>query len=191
MPWKSVKIPKEIQDTDKDTGWRAEQAADEDHLRGRTKGTEVFDMDDAGILTLVKQSAARAHIGGDTHQTIPTADYTKVELATETYDIQGEFDSTTHYRFTATNAGIYLITGQVNYISPVVNKQYSALIFKNGVTTMFPYVHSSTTDGVTSVTIDILSLAAGDYVELWTYHNAGGNELIDKNYTFMAVIKLQ
>lgn len=86
-------INSKILDADGDTGWEVEQAADEDKIRGKVAGVEAFLLDDAGILTLAKQSAALAQFTGAKYQILDRA-AVKVRLNTEIYDIQGEFDST-------------------------------------------------------------------------------------------------
>lgn len=83
----------EIRDTDGDTGIRTEQIADEDQIRGRTAGTECLLLSDVGILTLAKQSRARAYKSSQT-QTLKTAAPARVLFDAETYDNQNEFDST-------------------------------------------------------------------------------------------------
>ena len=48
-----------------------------------------------------------------TNQAISDDSWTKVQLNAESFDIGGEFDSTTNYRFTATTTGYYLVCGQI------------------------------------------------------------------------------
>ena len=45
-----------------------------------------------------------------TTQTVATATETKIQFDNESYDLGGEFDPTTNYRFTSTNGGIYIIS---------------------------------------------------------------------------------
>ena len=87
-----------IQDADGDTSWDVEQSADEDKIHGKVKGVEAFLLDDAGILTLAKQPAARAYLG--TNQSIPDQTTTVLNIDTENFDIQGEFNTST-YRYIA------------------------------------------------------------------------------------------
>jgi len=106
-----------IQDADGDTYLWVEKTADEDKIHGAVKGVEAFLLDDAGILTLAKQSAARANFSGNKYQ-IKDRTLVKVRLNTEDYDIQDEFDSTEKTgAATATTA---------NHLIDTVNNQFTA-----------------------------------------------------------------
>jgi len=64
-------------------------------------------------------------------QTISFGTGTKVQLQTEEFDTNSNFDSTTNYRFTPTVAGYYLIIGSVT--AAVSGGTYSqSSIWKNG-----------------------------------------------------------
>lgn len=125
-------------------------------------------------------------------QTIGTGSATKVALNAEDYDIMAEFDSTTNYRFTAKKKGHYIIIGSVNYKDPVADKIVSAYIYKNGSVVTENSVHTSSTSGITVMVADILSLDAGDYIELYTEHNTGANEDIEavSSRTFLSIHKI-
>ena len=97
-----------IQDADGDTLIDTEETSDKDEVQGKVAGVEFFRGHADGIITLAKQSAARAYLSGSS-QTIPKNVWTKIELNNESYDIQSEFDTTTNHRFTATRAGCYLV----------------------------------------------------------------------------------
>jgi len=81
----------ELLDTDLDTGWNVEQAADEDKIHGKVKGVEAFLLSDKGILTLAKQSSSKAWLDGDWGG-IPTTTGVKVPLNTIVHDIQSEWN---------------------------------------------------------------------------------------------------
>lgn len=182
---------KTITDADADTKIQTEESADEDKIRMDVKAVEAFLLDDAGVLTLAKQSRARAY-RATSGQTITTDTFTKVQLNAENYDEQAEFDSTTNYRFTAKTAGYYLAIGQVMYRATVANHRIAAIIRRNGsdiAQNLFPTNGQSY---VTSNATDAVYLAVGDYLELWTYQDCGVNEIIHESLqnTFMAVHKL-
>jgi len=82
-----------LADADGDTWIDVEKNTDEDKIRMAVAGVEAFHLDNLGILTLAKQSAARAYFTGDKYQ-IKDRTRVKVRLNTEDYDLQGEFDPT-------------------------------------------------------------------------------------------------
>jgi hypothetical protein len=166
-----------IQDADADTSWDVEQTADEDKVHGKVKGVEAFLLDDAGVLTLAKQSRVAAYL--PSNQNISTNTWTKINLAAEDYDEQGEFDITTNYRFTAKKAGYYFVVGQVRYVT--ANLPQTACYGdarKNGaesITMTFEYQGNGVEMG--AICIHIFQLAVNDYLELWTWQNSGATQV--------------
>lgn len=179
-----------IEDADQDTGIYTEQAPDEDKIHIKTKGVECGLFSDDGILTLAKQSRSRAFLAGA--QAIPHATFTKVVLDGEDYDNQNEFDIAVNSRFTAKEAGYYMITGFPRYANPTADKYCFVYIYKNAAQVSGGGFHSSWTGDLTAPDTDVLYLAANDFIELWTYHNCGGNESLrnGSDRTFFAVHKL-
>ena len=143
-----------------------------------------------GPITLPLQSAARAYRNGG--QNISDGTATKVQLNAESYDVLGEFDSTTNNRFTATVAGYYQVNGQVVYPGPDANTRIRAMIYKNGaeVAANLNTLAYSTDCGVH--VSDIVSLAIGDYLELYTQVDGSGTEAITgaATATYMSIHKL-
>jgi len=136
---------------------------------------------------------SRARAYRDTSaQSIAASTNVKVELNAESYDEQGEFDSSTNYRFTATKAGYYLVCAAIEYAGMDDGVRYKASIYKNGTEVARNYQRAGGT-GSQAVTIsDIVYLAAGDYLELWTKHESSGAQDISYGsaLTFMAIHKL-
>jgi len=97
-----------IQDADGDTYLWVEKTADEDKIHGVVKDVEALLLDDVGILTLAKQSAARAYYTGAKYY-IKDRTVVKVRLNTVDYDIQGEFDSTEKTGTTTAGTAYHLI----------------------------------------------------------------------------------
>ena len=165
-----------IQDADSDTSWDVEQTADEDKVHGKVKGVEAFLLDDAGVLTLAKQSRAAAHLA--VSQNILTNTWTKILLDTEDYDTQNEFDEVTNHRFTAKKAGYYFVVGQARYVT--VNLPQTACyadVRKNGgesITMTFEYSGNGVEMG--AICIHIFQIAVNDYLELWTWQNSGATQ---------------
>ena len=161
-----------IQDADGDTSWDVEQTANEDKIHGKVKGVEAFLLDDAGVLTLAKQSRAAAHLSAN--QDILDSTWTKVNLNAEDYDEQGEFDPTTNYRFTAKKAGYYFVVGQARYLqTDLPLTRCYADVRKNGIESIpMTFVYSGNVE-MGAICIHIFQLAVNDYLELWTWQDSG------------------
>ena len=189
--WKCKSVSgTKIQDADGDTSWDVEQTADEDKVHGKVKGVEAFLLDDAGILTLAKQSGAKAHKATG-NQTVHDSTDTKVILEVEDHDIQGEYDPTS-YRFTAKAAGLYLIVGQTFYTATVDLKAYQVKIFKNGADlATIQRVANGTADGLNQCTT-VAFLAVGDYIELYAVQYSGADASLQAAYNnnWLAVAKI-
>ena len=117
--------------------------------------------------------AFRARLNGDfNHNSNNT--YLKVPFATEDYDTDSAYDSTTNYRFTVPSgqAGKYFINAflRANYNCAVVIS-----IYKNG-----SGVHYSDagTNGLAVVSPQItttMNLSVSDYIEIYVFQNSGGS----------------
>jgi len=165
-----------MRDDDNDTKIQVEESADEDHIRMDVAGVEAFDLDDAGVLTLAKQSIIRAH-GSGSATTFPSDTGTKGNFNSESFDIQNEFDTSTK-RFTASVAGKYLVIAQ-SAAWYLANVRVRANIYKNGaqysnwegaVGNNFDYPHMRI--------IDVVDLAANDYVEAYFYQYSGSDKTL-------------
>jgi hypothetical protein len=96
----------------------------------------------------------------------------KIQLNTEDFDTNNNFDSTTNYRYTAPVSGFYWLSGTTRSDTGSA-VQTQCYIYKNGAVELcgtqyagiFP---ASTVSG-------LVQLAAGDYVELWAYWGANNN----------------
>lgn len=171
--WKAKAIVStKIVDADADTKVDVEDGADEDIVRMDVAGVEAFHLSAVGILTLAKQSRARAH-RKTTAQSMPEA-WTKMEVNNESYDEQNEFDSTTNYRFTATEAGYYLCIVNAA-IQMIADKFLWVSIWKNGVETATVDFHSSLSNWLYGLSTSVIYLAATDFIEGYVQHDCGGN----------------
>ncbi len=99
--------------------------------------------------------------------------FTKVQLNTETFDTNSNFDPTTNYRFTPTVAGYYQISGAVSIEGSSSITRFFSTIYKNGVET---YRGADITgSGVQSVVSAVLFLnGSTDYVELYGWGQGSG-----------------
>lgn len=94
---------------------------------------------------------------------------TKIQFDTEDYDTGNNFDSTTNYRFTAPVAGFYLFLATVNWNANTAATNHICYIYKNGVRFKDgPLLFSASTSGnIGVIVMDMIDLAASDYVEIW------------------------
>jgi len=168
-----ARVGPKIQDANADTSWDVEQSANEDKVHGKVKGVEAFLLDDAGVLTFAKQSAARVY-RATTVQSIPNATWTKAQLDAKKFDIQNEYDVTTNYRFTAKTAGIYFGAVVVAFTWTSTSGELLALnIYKNGVAAGDMYIWPCGAAYAYVGTPFAFQLAVGDYLEVWVYQGTG------------------
>ena len=125
------------------------------------------------------------------NQTITTgASGEKLAHDTEVYDVGSGYDNVTNFRFTAAVAGLYSFTGAVRYTAMADASRVQTWIMKNGNTDLG--IHELQTAGALAscsiVHTGPVRLAAGDYVEHWTYQNSGGDEdvITDSEASFFA-----
>jgi hypothetical protein len=110
------------------------------------------------------------------NQSIPNNTETKVQLNAEIFDLGGDFDSTTNYRFTAPVTGYYRIDTMVSWPSAVANAEYQHLLYINGGTySELKYTGYPAAAGIYSQTSStIFQLDSSDYLELFVKQQSGG-----------------
>jgi len=171
-----ARVGPKIQDADADTSWDVEESADEDKVHGKVKGVEAFLLHDDGILDLAKQSYVFVY--GNTDQSVPNATWTPMNLNTIVTDKQGEYNTTTHL-FTAKKAGVYMISAAIKTLANTVAGQYICLgVLKNGGWLFDVYVIAAAANKYTGVNgSTIVTLAAGDTLQLTAYQTSGGAQI--------------
>jgi len=102
----------------------------------------------------------------------------KISLNAESYDSNGNFDSTTNFRYTAPVDGFYSFSGQIR-LSASNGNAFGAVLFKNGAQiSLGPVlVMAAAFDQGFNVT-DILQLSAGDYIELYLVNGDAGSRTV-------------
>ncbi len=149
--------------------------------------TQLTDLTDAGDSALHYHSADRIAIGFTSraraslgsNQTVTTATETKVELDTEQYDGDEEFDKDTDYRFTAVSAGYYFVSGVLFWTTVADGVVTRVMIYRNGTQYC---MHAQRTGGAgftSNFVSDVVYLAAGQYIELYVIQNAVGNLILE------------
>lgn len=120
-----------------------------------------------------KQYYFLATLGGSQQSGFTSSTYTKVNINTEVSDVDGVYNNST-YKFTAPETGIYFVRGSVNsYLGNRVN----AYLFVNGSNTLAGSMTPAGSLGP-SIVAGVLSLTAGDYVELYAYQDSGSTDQI-------------
>ena len=114
-------------------------------------------------------------------QSISNITFTKIQINTENFDTNSNFDPTTNYRFTPTVAGYYQVNGCVNGVASGVIRAVRAYIYKNGSALKLGNFADIGT-GATAATImsgsvhDLIYMnGTTDYLELYTWiqNNSG------------------
>ena len=133
-------------------------------------------------------SKVRAYISANF--TLANNTWTKVALNAKTFDGLGEFDSTTNYRFTAQAAGYYLVMGRTQCNGNSVDQQsVGVAIYKNG--SFYDYtevIAPAANKYIASQFLQVISLAATDYLELYAWQTSGGNQVMSGNWTATVLV---
>jgi len=146
-----------------------------------------------GAGTLYTESAAVISGAGayqNAAQSVAGMVFTKINLQAKQFDACLEFDATTS-RFTAKQTGLYQVNAGMCVASPQVGSGYFSAIFKNGV----QVVRGANVTGFAAsvkgqaVACGVLSLQAGDYVEMYGYGDNGFNCVAQD--TVMSVGRIQ
>ena len=123
------------------------------------------------------------------NQSMPGASaFTKIQLNSEDFDTNNNFDSTTNYRYTAPVDGFYCFQGAVTS-APTAGDSHSCYLYKNGSAiargnALVVYVTFTHTFVVTTM----IKLVAGDYIELYYQNGAPGAHNVNgnSNQTFLS-----
>jgi hypothetical protein len=121
---------------------------------------------------------------GGANQALTTATFTKVQLSSEEFDTNSNFDNATNYRFTPTVAGYYQISGAVGLNG--TNTRLLCSIYKNGAE-FFRGVDASVNVSQVNVSALISFNGSTDYIELYVYATFVGTSNITtgQKYTYL------
>jgi hypothetical protein len=103
-----------------------------------------------------------------TNQSITTSTFTKITFASEEFDTNSNFDSTTNYRFTPTVAGYYLIVAGYNPNSGGTPSRCILDIYKNGSQLKRVFDTSTRCDDSSGSCLVSMN-GTTDYVEAYAY----------------------
>lgn len=115
-----------------------------------------------------------------TNQTLTAGTYTKMAFATEEFDTNSNFDTST-YRFTPQVAGYYQVNGAFALTSQFGTGQSFITIYKNGA--KFKTGTDANIAGLISHVISTLIYLNGttDYIEAYAYQGSAGSLTIASN----------
>jgi hypothetical protein len=152
---------------------------------GGTPRNAIVINGDEGSVTMARQSYVRASRA--TTQAITAATSTIIQYNTETTDVLGEYDNATNYRFTAKDAGVYVVSANVMIQEA---RTFYISIFVNGTS-----IHSAQTTAGTSydscpITASV-KLNAGDYVDIRLYiWGSNGTIQNDGGHSWLTITKV-
>ena len=109
-------------------------------------------------------------------QTITINTWTKVQLSSETYDPNGDFDSSSDYDYTVPTGqdGVYVISGGIALDTPADAAVCFIAIYVNGSPVTKTYENTGGANGYGTIISDICDLDAGDLVTLYVRHASSG-----------------
>jgi|688.fasta_scaffold651137_3 hypothetical protein len=130
-----------------------------------TNSNQTITIPDATGTMMVSGNMPAFSATAGTSQSISSSTWTKIQFATEQFDTNNNFDSTTNYRFTPTVAGYYLITLAAGHGSASNNVLGS--IYKNGSSYQQGQGNatSATYDPCVNISCVIYFNGSSDYVE--------------------------
>jgi len=137
---------------------------------------ETVDMTN-GTITLnssMKMTPAfRARLSADFVHNVNNT-YLKVPFATEDYDTDSAYDSTTNYRFTVPSgqAGKYFINSSLR---ATYNCAVVISIYKNGSGAHYSDAGTNGSATVSPQITTTMNLSVGDYIEIYLFQNSGGS----------------
>jgi len=163
-----------IGDADLDTKFETERSADEDIVRAKAGGQDIFEGYSSGIIRIVKNSDCSVY--RTTDLTVSHDTWTQVtDFDGTDWDNQSEFDLT-NGKFTATKPGKYLVYMGAAWGGNSTGRR-GVRLYKNG-STYSPYhlVCAGCGDPIYFIgrTLQV-PLDAGDYLEFYVYQDSGVN----------------
>jgi len=151
-------------------------------------GTQVLNINTAGILTLPKQSACYAYLSSN--QSISANVVTKINLDATLFDTQNEFDATNH-RITVSKNGKYLIIGSININAETSGNILFNIIERNGVQVGISKLTAAANVSHIFNVVTVLELEAGDYIELFAKNTNNDTTIFaGSDVTYLCVIKI-
>ena len=150
----------------KPMGFRAED------IRFATGSNERMRIDGSGNVTKPYQPSFYA-FRSPPNYTTSSSTWQKVQLTGTRWNTGGHY-STSNYRFTAPVSGVYHFDGGVNRYGITAGALFRVAFYVNGSTYIYGHVdYSYGTSDLKYMISSKVKLDANDYIELYSYSNAG------------------
>jgi hypothetical protein len=108
-------------------------------------------------------------------QTLSANVYTKIQLNTERFDTNSNFDPTTNYRFTPTVAGYYQINYALYGTTTGTITSFIGALYKNGAAYEYGSIANGTLGNLAFATASLVYMnGTTDYLELYININGTG-----------------
>tara|TARA_Y100000114_G_scaffold132991_1_gene132079 strand:- start:640 stop:1221 length:582 start_codon:yes stop_codon:yes gene_type:complete len=130
--------------------------------------------------------------------TVGNNSYTKLEFQNEVYDTDSAFDNSSNYRFTVPSGkgGYYNFNLVISPDNGVTFSDWRVRLYKNGSSgglangfhSFLSDTKSASGDFPTITGSCVVNLSAGDYIEVYGFHNSGSNRTF--NWPFFQGNKL-
>jgi hypothetical protein len=151
-------------------------------------------IDAAHLASLVGVNTPSFSVRMASILSVATSTNTKLPWAYEDWDSDSAFDSATNYRFTVPTGkgGKYQFTC-VSMQQNLDDGEYAYLkVYKNGSedTKHGQRLYQSTSDVGHPRIVTTMSLAAGDYIEIYYWHNQGANQNVLSDYSLFSGFRL-
>ena len=143
-------------------------------LQLQSNGTTVATIAATGVNAGIQMGAAfapafSAYLASG--QTITASTFTKVQINTEEFDTNSNYDNATNYRFTPTVAGYYQVNGTIRYDASTTPTRCIVSIYKNGAEFKRGNdLGNNSTEAIVSTLVYFNG--STDYIELWAYISA-------------------
>jgi hypothetical protein len=129
-------------------------------------------------------------------QSVATGTNTKITFDTEVYDVGGNFDSSTNYRYTVGSGedGKYLVLAHLT-MSPADQTNTRIYLYKNGSSLEPPGYQSNVAAAsgghyLSTNIVAIIELAATNYLEIYGSHTNGSNNNVQHEFSHFTVARL-
>ena len=159
----------------------------------RTNGTDAKVYSGGSVRNFSDISSnLSARVRRNGNQSITSATQTAIQFNLESFDPQGWHDnSTNNTRITVDVAGHYLVYAQAQFNNTTLN-QNEISVRVNGSTITAQFTISLDVDHPFISIVDLVDLAANDYIEILVFHNKGSSENIlgGSAATFCCVTKV-
>jgi hypothetical protein len=144
----------------------------------------------------VKKLGTRCRVFRSVDQTIGNAAFTAVTWDSESYDVgamHSTVTDTSRVTIPTGEGGYYLIIARATWLTHATGSRRDTVIYVDGAPASNAYGTNADDSGYRSTTCtDILSLAAGKYIEMYVRQSSDGDLSIvgAENHSFLSVIKI-